>query len=324
MARPLRIEIENGVYHVTARGWERRTIVRSDRDRENWLKLFDEVVTRCGWRVFAWVLMTNHFHLFVRTPEANLSAGMHDLNSGYASLFNRRYRRVGSLFQGRFKAVLVENETHSWELSRYIHLNPVRARMVQRPHDYRWSSYPAYLDRRKAPDWLDWKTVVLERAKSLSRARAGYRRFVEAAIGERVKSPLEFAVGGAFLGSSDWVDRMRARVAEEPEDPNVPSRRRLAARPSSANILAAVADQFGVDARAFSAVRRHDNEARTAAIYLHRRLTNEPLHALAKRFGNVSTSAISKVARRAQAQRRENPAWDRLLRRIEKQLQHSR
>ena len=103
MARPLRIEIEDGVYHVTTRGWERRRIVRSDRDREDWLELLDQVVTRCGWRVFAWVLMTNHFHLFVRTPEANLSAGMHDLNSGYASLFNRRYRRAGSLFQGRFK-----------------------------------------------------------------------------------------------------------------------------------------------------------------------------------------------------------------------------
>jgi REP element-mobilizing transposase RayT len=103
MARPLRIEIEDGVYHVTTRGWERRRIVRSDREREDWLESLDQVVTRCGWRVFAWVLMTNHFHLFVRTPEANLSAGMHDLNSGYASLFNRRYRRAGSLFQGRFK-----------------------------------------------------------------------------------------------------------------------------------------------------------------------------------------------------------------------------
>jgi REP element-mobilizing transposase RayT len=286
--------------------------------------LLDQVVTRCGWRVFAWVLMTNHFHLFVRTPEANLSAGVHDLNSGYASLFNRRYRRAGSLFQGRFKAVLVESETHSWELSRYIHLNPVRTRIVQRARDYRWSSYPAYLDRRKAPDWLDWETVVLERAKDLARARAAYRRFVEAAVGKALKSPLEFAVGGAFLGSSDWVDQMRARLAEEPDDPNVPNRRRLAARPSTANILAVVADQFDVDARAFGEVRRHDNEARNAAVYLHRRLTNEPLRALAKRFGNVSTSAISKLTRRAESRRREDPAWDRLLRRLEIALQHSR
>ena len=105
MARPLRIEMENGLYHVTARGWERRGIVESDRDREDWLRLLDRVATRSNWRVFSWVLMSNHFRLFLRTPEPNLSAGMHDLHSGYASLFNRRHRRVGSLFQGRFKAI---------------------------------------------------------------------------------------------------------------------------------------------------------------------------------------------------------------------------
>jgi REP element-mobilizing transposase RayT len=94
----LRIEIEDGIYHVTARGWERRVIVRDDRDREEWCTLLDRVVLRFGWRFFAWVLMDNHFHLFFQTPEANLSAGMHDFNSGYATWFNRRHRRVGSLF----------------------------------------------------------------------------------------------------------------------------------------------------------------------------------------------------------------------------------
>ena len=125
MSRPLRIDIENGIYHVTSRGWERRVIVRDDRDREQWLSLLDRVAVRCGWQVFAWTLLDNHFHLFLRTPEANLSAGMHDLNSGYASTFNRRYRRSGSLFQGRFKAVLVENDSHALELTRYVHLNGV-------------------------------------------------------------------------------------------------------------------------------------------------------------------------------------------------------
>ena len=153
MARPLRIEVErrtlpcHGTWFGNGGG-----IVRSDRDREDWLRLLDKTATRCGWRVFAWVLMTNHFHLYLRTPQPNLSAGMHDLNSGFTpSLFNRRHRRVGSLFQGRFKAILVEDDSHSWELSRYVHLNPVRAKMVDRPEDYRWGSYPAFLDRRKSP-----------------------------------------------------------------------------------------------------------------------------------------------------------------------------
>jgi len=158
MARPLRIEMAGGLYHVTARGWEKRGIVDKDADREDWLRLLDRVATRSNWRVFSWVLMSNHYHLFLRTPEPNLSVGMHDLNSGYASLFNRRYRRVGSLFQGRFKAVLVENETHAWELSRYVHLNPVRGHMVDLPEDYPWSSYNVYRFAREAvaaPPWLD-------------------------------------------------------------------------------------------------------------------------------------------------------------------------
>ena len=141
MSRSLRIEIENGIYHVTTRGWERRVLVRDDRDRHEWFKLLDRVVVRCGWQFFAWVLMDNHAHLFFQTPEANLSAVMHDLNSGYATWFNRQHRRVGSLFQGRFKAILVEDESYCWTLSRYIHLNPFRARMVQRPEDHPWSSY---------------------------------------------------------------------------------------------------------------------------------------------------------------------------------------
>ena len=153
MARPLRIEMENGLYHVTARGWEQRVIVDSDLDREDWLRLLDRVATRSNWHIFAWVLMSNHFHLFLRTPEPKLSAGMHDLNSGYASLFNRRYRRVGSLFQGRFKAILVEDQSHAWELSRYIHLNPVRANMVDLPQEYRGAATPPIVSlvRRQVP-----------------------------------------------------------------------------------------------------------------------------------------------------------------------------
>ena len=235
MSRPLRIEMENGLYHVTARGLERRVIVDSDRDRKDWLRLLDRVATRCNWRVFSWVLMSHHFHLFLRTPEPNLSAGMHDLNSGYASLFNRRYRRCGSLFQGRFKAILVENQTHAWELSRYMHLNPVQAKMVSLPEHYRWSSYSAYRFARNAaaaPAWLDWGTVLREHSKDLGNSRRAYRRFVESGIEDPPPSPAKLAVGGQFLGRTSWVQQMRKRLAEEPEEPNDPQRKRLAWRPT--------------------------------------------------------------------------------------------
>lgn len=320
MARPLRIEIEDGLYHVTVRGWERRRIVRGDRDREDWLRLFDKTAMRCGWEVFAWVLMTNHFHLYLRTPQPNLSAGMHDLNSGYASLFNRRHRRVGSLYQGRFKAILVEDESYSWELSRYVHLNPVRAKMVSDPEEYRWGSYTAYFDRRQAPDWLHWETVLAEHGTSQPSARRAYRKFVEAGMGLSNKSPLRSAHGGMFLGSDGWVKRMRRRLGQQSDDRNVPLRRRLALGIDVVKLCKTVANHFEVSADIFEGVRQRNNDARTAAIYLHRKLTNESVSRLAEYYGRVSTAAISKTVARAELRRSHDRKWDHALNQIERMV----
>jgi REP element-mobilizing transposase RayT len=311
MARPLRIEVENGLYHVTCRGWERREIVRDDMDRESWLDLLDRVALRCGWRVFAWVLMTNHWHLFLRTPQPNLSAGMHDLNSGYATRYNRRHKRVGSLYQGRFKAILVEDESHAAGLSRYIHLNPVRARMVVRPQDYAWSSYRHYLSARPGPEWLDTRTVLAEIGQNVQDARAAYRRFVER--GTQEPSPLDSVVGGMLLGSVAWVERMRKELGEQPESHDVPTLHRLAWRPSVEVILEVVSHCYGVDESAILERRRRGNDARLAALCLCRRLTDERVGRLAARFGGVSTAAITKAVTRGEIRCSTDRRWDRHL-----------
>jgi putative transposase len=154
MARPLRIEFPGAVYHVTSRGNERRNIVRDDRDREMFVILLARVVARFGLRLFAWTLMSNHYHLFLRTPEPNLSRAMHMLNQLYAEYFNWRHRRVGHLFQGRFKAFLVDSEEYFREVARYVVLNPVRAGMRKTPGGYKWSSYRATAGLEEAPEWL--------------------------------------------------------------------------------------------------------------------------------------------------------------------------
>jgi hypothetical protein len=257
--------------------------------------------------------MSNHFHLYLRTPQANLSAGMHDLNSGYASGFNRRHRRCGALFQGRFKAVLVEDESHALELTRYIHLNPVRARIVERPEEYGGSSYRDYLGVRTAPAWLDWQTVLAEVAKERSRARSAYRRFVEAGLSEPPASPLEAVVGGMFLGRSEWIDRWRRRLAEEPIRQGVPAQRQLAWRPTLDEVVAAVSQAFDVDPADVLHSRRHGNEARLAAIYLSRLASDEAVGRIARHFGGVSAAAISKTVARVEQGRGEDPTWDRRL-----------
>ncbi len=147
MARPLRIEFPDAVYHVTSRGNERRAIVADDRDREKWQGLLQRTVTTFRWRLFAFALMDNHYHLFVQTREANLSAGMHLLNGSYAGFHNRRHGRAGHLFQARFKAIVVEGEGHWLEVSRYVHLNPVRADLTARPERWQWCSYAGITGR---------------------------------------------------------------------------------------------------------------------------------------------------------------------------------
>jgi putative transposase len=154
MSRPLRIELAGGLYHITSRGAGREDIYRSDADRAMWLDLFGEVCVRFNWVCHAWCQMTNHYHLVVETAEGNLSAGMRQLNGVYTQGFNRRHRRVGHVFQGRYKAILVEKNTHLLELARYVVLNPVRARMVTEPAGWPWSSYHAMIGAAPIPPWL--------------------------------------------------------------------------------------------------------------------------------------------------------------------------
>ena len=320
MSRPLRIEVENGIYHVTSRGWERRVIVADDRDRQEWFKLLDRMARRYGWRFFAWMLMNNHFHLFLKTPNADLSAGMHDLNSGYATWFNRRHRRSGSLYQGRFKAILIEDESYAWTLSRYIHLNPFRAKMVKRPEDHRWGSYRHFLNSRGAPEWLDWHVVLDEMGKNRSRSRKAYRRFVEQGIREKTRSPFRDVVANVLLGSEAWVERMRRVLGEEDPDANVPLRGQLAWRPSIDEIELEAAKEFGVEVGHLHAKRVRNNEARAAALCLVRRLTSVPATQLADRYGGVSQAAISKAVQRAEVRRDDESAWRCRLERLEKKL----
>lgn len=154
MSRPLRLELAGGLYHVTSRGDGREDIFLSDSDRLAWLVVFGQVCKRFNWVCHAWCQMTNHYHVLVETPEANLAQGMRQLNGVYTQRFNRAHARVGHVFQGRYKAILVERDSYLLELSRYVVLNPLRAGMVKRLEDWSWSSYGASCGQTAAPEWL--------------------------------------------------------------------------------------------------------------------------------------------------------------------------
>jgi putative transposase len=144
MARPLRIEFSGALYHITSRGDRREAIYEDDTDRESFLETLAEVVERFNWVCHAYCLMSNHYHLIVETPDANLSKGMRHLNGVFTQVSNRRHNRTGHLFQGRFKGIIVDQDSCLLELTRYVVLNPVRAKMVKDPGDWPWSSYGAW------------------------------------------------------------------------------------------------------------------------------------------------------------------------------------
>ncbi len=176
--RPLRPQIAGGIYHVTSRGNRGQTIYGDLTDRAFWFGLCSQTVAECGWLCHVYCQMTNHFHLLVETPEANISDGMQSLNSEHAQWFNWRYGYRGHLFQGRFHSVLVEDADHFLELSRYVVLNPVRAGLCARADDWPWSSYAATAGSVACPDFLTVSRVLSQFSFDTNKARASYRVFV--------------------------------------------------------------------------------------------------------------------------------------------------
>lgn len=282
MARPLRLEFADALYHVTARGNERRRIFLgdADRDRTAFLGVLAQTCERFNWICHAYCLMTNHYHLLLETPDANLSKGMRQLNGVYTQYVNRTHTRVGHLFQGRYKAILVEREGYLLELARYIVLNPVRAGMVGAPGDWPWSSYRATVgEEDSVPAFLETDWVLRTFAEGRAEAVAGYRRFVAEGIG--AAGPWSGLRGQIYLGSEPFVERMQALI--DPKRPlrEIPKRqRRAAAKPldkyassfaernaamvaafrSGAYSMQAIAEYFGVSRMTVSrAVRRHED-----------------------------------------------------------------
>ena len=213
MARPLRLEFAAAVYHAISRGNRREDIFWDDDDRQVWMAVFSLVCDRFNWVVHAFCQMTNHYHLLVETIDGNLSAGMRQLNGLYTQRFNRRHDMVGHLFQGRYKAILVQKETHLLELSRYVVLNPVRAKMVSRPEDWWWSSYVAVMDDQVAPGWLDTDWLLGQFGRERNHARRAYQAFVMA--GRDAPSPLLATRHQLILGNDAFVAQHHQNKAHE-------------------------------------------------------------------------------------------------------------
>jgi REP element-mobilizing transposase RayT len=235
MARPLRIEFPGAVYHVTSRGNAKQVIFINDEDRGRFFGVLSMVVERFNWLCHAYCLMKNHYHLLIETPKGNLSKGMRELNGVYTQGFNQRYRRVGHLFQGRYKAIIVEKDNHLLSLCRYVVLNPVRIGLIKRPEQWKWSSYRATIGLVRKPPFLtdDW---ILSQFDARKRAAVRkYRRFVLEGIDK--ESPWEALKGQIFYGTDEFIEQLGGLLDEKGNMKEVPRLQRYVARPSLGDLF---------------------------------------------------------------------------------------
>ena len=219
MVRPLRIEFPGALYHITDRGNERKAVFRDDADRHRLIQYFKEAVEKFGLKIHAFCLMGNHYHIEIETPRGNLSKSMQWVKTAYTVYFNKRHRRSGHLFQGRYKAALIEKDKYLLALTRYIHLNPVRAEMVKKPEEYYWSSYEDYIKAKRKWKWLEigW---TLDRFGGMNgNGRRLYRRFVEEGIPQKVLDPLQESISGIILGSDRFVEWIQEHLLNPRDDP---------------------------------------------------------------------------------------------------------
>ncbi len=336
MARPLRIEYPGAWYHVTCRGNEQKNIFRDDADREELLEILSANLDLYKIELHAYVLMQNHFHLLLVTSEANLRKFMQRFNTTYTVYFNRRHRRIGHLFQGRYKAILIEKDEHLAELSRYIHLNPVRIKKYSQLgieekrnilKGYTWSSYDGYTRLRKRQPFTHYSEILNTVSGGDSfRGRKRYEQFVMDGIRKDMNITYWKEVRGqAVLGSDDFVDWVYERfLAKKKEDRReLRGIKDLQTGPGSVEEIGrTVAREFGVEEEALYR-RRGDPQARSLLIelcqtHLSRKMN---LAEIGRRLGGISVSAISQNRKRLEASVRKDSHMRERLQRLSQGLE---
>jgi REP element-mobilizing transposase RayT len=309
MARPFRIEFEDAIYHITARGNRRERIFASDADRQRFLETLVRSLARYQVELYAYVLLPNHFHLLAKTKRPNLSRWMHWLMVTYTVFFNRRHGKVGHLFQGRYKSLLVEGGSYLLGVSRYLHLNPVRERVLgagdpkerrERLRDYPWSSYRGYASVGKQAGFVTEELVLEEMdARGTRESKLRYRRFVEEGLVREIENPLEAAQWQAVLGSEGFLQRVKDKM-----QPHREKRREVKALRQGTSgldplaIIDRVAAQYHVSAERLLRGREYGLQARGIAMWCVWQLCELTLREIGSIFGGMDYAAVAQRIRR--------------------------
>jgi REP element-mobilizing transposase RayT len=299
MVRQLRVEFDNAFYHITSRGNLRDKIFYNATDRERFLEILSRTKERYGFLLHAYALMDNHYHLLMETPKANLSQIMQNINTSYTVYVNRKYQRSGHLLQGRFKGIIVDKDRYLVGLSRYIHLNPVRAKLVKKPLNYTWTSYRAFINQRVENSLVDIGETLSYFSKRRNRAVRCYRKFVEADEG-RDENPFAKMEAGLLLGDGAFKAKVLRLIERIKVDEEIPQAKRLRKKASIDAVIKGCQVFYGKDRKAL-VERGSGNEGRQVAIYLVKILTGEKGKEIGRYFGikgPAVSDAIKRIERR--------------------------
>ena len=310
MSRAPRIEFEGALYHLMARGDRREAIFQGDNDRLKFLEYLEEGADRYGVQIHCYVLMGNHFHLVVTTPKANLSKWMHQLKTAYTVYFNRRHGMVGHLFQGRFKSIVVEAESYLLELSRYLHLNPVRGQPTgegtpeeRREHlrSYPWSSYRGYAGLGKTKRFVNSQAIegVFKSYTGQEWNPNQYRRWVEEGLVKELDDPFEAVKWQQVLGDEDFLQQIKDRWNQKTSKPEVYTQKRAwSAELGVEGILKKVTKHFGIKTKEILDRGDRNNAARRFAMVLCWDLSGMSHREIANLFGAPSSNSVAQMIRR--------------------------
>ncbi len=332
MTRPLRVNSENGWYHVYARGVNRMTIFRDDRDREHLLELLEGVVDRYRVLLHAYVLMQNHFHLVLQTPDANLSKAMHWLNLSWAAWFNARHGRTGPVFQRPFGSKPVEDSSWAYQLSTYVHLNPLRIRAFSLNHraraaarvgigrkptkeeveerlkklrSWKWSSYRFYAGYNKAPDWLYMEELLGRASRVEKDQKKEYRRHLQDILKQGGDTTVrERVVDAVAIGSAEFVRRIKEFGISGAMSRETSQKRSIRRRVGMDDVIRAVEETRGESWEEFA--NRHGDPGKALVMWLARKYTGLTLREIGQALGGRDYAAVSVMLKRFEQQLEDN------------------
>ncbi len=300
MSRPLRIEYPNAWYHVMNRGRRSEEIFFTDADRKAFLKVLQEASELWNFRISAFCLMSNHYHLLIQTPDGNLSRGMRHINGVYTQRFNRGHKKEGQLFRGRYKAVLVADDCHLLEVLRYIHRNPLRAGIVKILGDYCWSSHQGYISREKKWLWLHKDDLLATLTTTKKRQRSAYIDFVSKREPEEIENFYSLKNMPSILGSELFKESLRDKFSDLVNQPEIPESKALAI--GADKVILAVCDFYRVSREEMLVSRRgNTNLARDVSVYLVRQLCRMTLPCVGMEFGIKNYSTVSSIVQRVKS-----------------------